>query len=116
LACPIRSIAYIARFLEAKTTTIQTLLEGVTQVANTASPSLPIRQALSYLMRSRAAQKCGHLFRAIPPEHTEDFARDIDGLIVQATTNIFRLEGLGMLQRDLFLCPLLRVAGFSLRA
>ena len=78
---------------------------GVTQVANAASASLPIRQALSCPVRSCVAQKSGHLFRAIPPEHTEDCATGIDDLIVQATTTIFRLEDLGMLLRDLLVMP-----------
>ena len=49
--------------------------------------------------------KCGHLIRALPPDKTADFSRTIDECLVAATQDVFRLEGLEELQKDLLFIP-----------
>ena len=74
---------------------------GIVRATNIASPSLSIRQAMNCLLRACASQLRGHLLRAIPPDKTANFSANVGEKLIAATEEIFKLEELGELQKEL---------------
>ena len=101
VAFPIGTDQYVEEFLKGRTKSIESLLTAMTQTANIASPSLPIRQAMNCLLRACITQKCGRLLRALPPDKTTNFSIQVDEKLIRATQDIFKLEEMGELQKDL---------------
>ena len=102
---PIGTDQFIDEFLQDRTTAIERLLTCMVRTFNIASPYLPIRHSMNCLHRSCIAQKCGHLLRAIPPDNTAKFSANIDEKLVVATEEIFKLEELGDIQKELLFMP-----------
>ena len=100
VAFPIGTDLYIEEFLRSRIKSIEILLRGLTQTANIASPSLPVRQAMNGLLRACITQKCGHLLWAFPPDNTTDFCANVDEELISATQDTFNLEEMGELQKD----------------
>ena len=89
VAFPIGTDQYVEEFLTGRTKSIESLLTAMTQTANIASPSLPIRQAMNCLLRACITQKCGRLLRALPPDRTTNFSIQVDEKLIRATQDIF---------------------------
>ena len=73
--------------------------------ATLASANLPVAQAYTSILRACISQNVGYLIRVTPPRIAEDFARDIDGALVQTIKAIFRVEDIEGWQEELLFHP-----------
>ena len=68
------------------------MLDKCVEAATMATANLPVAQAYNCILRTCISQKVGYLIRVTPPRMAEEFAREIDGALVQTLKAIFRIE------------------------
>ena len=106
IAYPIGSEEFTGSFLEARTSSRQTIMKHTLRIATEASASLPILQSLKCLLRACVTQKVGYLVRITPPDTMAKFAEEIDEMLVDTVCELMQLEEVTPTQRELLLLPI----------